>query len=200
MTEAFVLSVQAENLILNSGFEEGEGPWVLYIPKESVGKEVQFSISNESPHSGIACAKLESKDFVRYCLSAKKGFHVQPGERYRIAAWIKAGGAEAQEGSPGVAIRLTLIQGNTDAPGGHLFLDSEGNIAPFPTLKKQAALSKEWKNIEGVFEIPEGTDQLRVDIFSWITRGAFFLDDLTLERVDTSTALTYQNVEDLKKK
>lgn len=44
-------------------------------------------------------------------------------------------------------------------------------------------LEKEWKNFNTLFEAPEGTARIKVDIHALMGRGGFFLDDLSLRKV-----------------
>ena len=61
----------AAELVTNPGFESGTNDWGLFVPDDSMEKHCQFTISNDHPHSGSACAELNSGDFARFAIGHK---------------------------------------------------------------------------------------------------------------------------------
>jgi len=175
-------------LVENGGFEEGATGWGIFIPGESSDKNCRYSPSSENPHTGKGCVKMESDEFARFCVGPKK-FPVQPGERYRVSAWIR-GNAETKPGTAGFVIRLGLSHGGSDAPGGHLFVGMDGRVSRDAVLASTSKIPTQWTKTEAVVEIPKEADALAPSFFSWYAKGAVFLDDVAVEKVEETTPLS----------
>ena len=180
-----------QELVENGGFEDGVAGWTLFVPDESQDKNCRFDVSNDSPHSGTTCLRLQSDDVARFSVGAVAGFPVQPGEHYRVTAWVRAdSAARVRPKAPGFVIRLNLRQGNTDAAGGHLFIELGNVVSRDTPAESSSALPKGWTKVEAVVEIPTGVDTVFPSFFSWWVAGTLFVDDFSIEKVDASTAVT----------
>ncbi|MGB8356023.1 MAG: carbohydrate binding domain-containing protein [Chthoniobacteraceae bacterium] len=181
----------ADLLVSNGEFENGIAGWTVFVPAESKDKGCVFDTVNDAPHSGKSCARLQSTDFARFGVGAGQGIPVQPGEHYRVTAWVRADpAAELHAKAPGFVIRLNLRLGSADAAGGHLFI-SQGNLVSRDTpAESKTDLPKEWTKVEAVVEIPPGVDTMYPSFFSWWVKGTLFVDDFSIEKVDASTPAT----------
>jgi hypothetical protein len=113
---------------------------------------------------------------------------VQPGDHYRITAWVRAEiAAQVQPKTPGFVIRLNLLQGQADAAGGHLYLEL-GNVVSRGQAPADSAagLPQDWTKVEAVVEIPPGVDSMGPSLFAWWVKGNFFVDDFSVQKVDAS--------------
>lgn len=188
--------VYADNLISNPGFESDQSGWGLFVPGDSRDKECSFLLSGSLAHSGSACAEISSGDFARFGLGYKGSIPVTPGGRYRVSAWVKAApGSEVKAGTSGMVIRFTLQQGRQEAFGGpKIFIGLNGKVdlAPEGDITALAtALPTEWTKVEAVVEIPaEGVDNMGLGLFGWYTKGSIFIDDISVEKVSGTTALS----------
>lgn len=196
LTLAFALSVLvpgrvfADSSLANGGFEAGSEGWKVYVPDESKDKNCRFDIVSESPHSGSNCAKLASDDFARFSIGSDV-IPVQPGQKYRVTAWVRAdSAASVRPKGAGFAIRFNLRDGERDAEGGHLFVAPENIVTRNTPAGLANPLPTEWTKIEVVIEIPPGVDAMLPGLFSWWTKGAIYVDDFTVEKVDASTEAT----------
>lgn len=181
-----------QELVANGGFENGTTDWNLFVPGESQEKNCRFDVVSDSPHSGANCARFQSEDFARFSIGAGKGFPVQAGERYRVSAWVHTDtAAHLRSKAPGFVIRLNLRQGNKDAAGGHLYIET-GNVVAHGDAPPESTsdLPKTWTKVEAVVEIPAGVDTVFPSVFSWWVKGTLFVDDFSIQKVDPSTAVT----------
>ena len=191
-------TASAQNLLSNPGFEADKAKWGLFVPGESQAQNCRFAISPKDAHSGAACAEVSSDQFARFSLTSNSPIAIKSGERYRVVAWVKAGpGAEVNEGTSGVVLRLMLRNGNSDAAGSAaIFVGLNGKVTVKPREDMKAigaAIPKEWTKTEAVFEIPaikEGVDSMGLGVFGWATKGTFFVDDVSVEKVSETTALS----------
>ncbi len=177
----------AQELLTNGGFENGTTGWTIFIPAESETKGCTFDVVATSPHSGASCAHLHSDDFGRFGIGGNL-IPVKSGEHYRVTAWVRAEiAAQVQPKTPGFVIRLNLLQGQVDAPGGHLYIEFGNTVSrgQAPT-GSAASLPQEWTKVEAVVEIPAGVDSIGPSLFSWWVKGDFFVDDFSIQKVDAS--------------
>jgi hypothetical protein len=181
---------RGDNLVANPGFEEGATGWTFFVPAESQGRNCHFDVVKDGAHSGAACARLTSDDFARFGI-VSKGIAVVPGEHYHIVLWIRrAEDAQVKPGTPGLLVRLGLSQGRKDAPGGHLFITLGDRVARGAPPDPVGTLPSEWTKIEAVVEIPPDVDNLALAVFSYYAKGALFIDDISMEKVDPSIPAT----------
>jgi hypothetical protein len=178
------------SLIPNGGFETGTTGWGIFIPDESKDKNCRFDVVADSPHSGTSCLRFQSDDFARFCVGTDF-IPVQPGDRYRITVWVRAGAdAAVLPKTPGFVIRLFLRAGGTDAPGGHMFIAPGGIVTRNTPASGDSKLPTDWTQMQAVVEIPAGVDSVGPGLFTWWTKGSVFADDFSIEKVDASTPLT----------
>jgi hypothetical protein len=188
--------VHADNLISNPGFESDKSGWVPFVPGESKDKMCSFLISGSLAHSGSACAEISSEDFARFGIAYKDTISVRPGERYRVGAWVKATpGSQVKKRTPGFIIRFTLQQGRQAAFGNPMiFIGLNGKVAVAPDgdlTELATALPTEWTKMEAVVELPaEGVDNIGMGVFGCYTKGSIFIDDISVEKVSGTTALS----------
>ena len=183
------LSLRAQNSVPNPSFEDGTQGWGLFIPDESKDKNCRFSVTNDSPHSGKACAQMQADGFARFAIGLS-ALAVKPGERYRIGVWVRADAqAQAKPGTPGLLIRLTMSQNKVDSPSGHFYIGLNNQVTrqdpPVPAVG--STLPTVWAKIEAVVEIPPDADEMSPGLFTWYAKGTIFADDFSVEKVDAST-------------
>lgn len=178
-----------QELVPNGGFESGTAGWTLFVPQESQGKNCRFDTVSTSPHSGTNCLRFQSDDFARYGIGVATGFPVQPGEHYRVTAWVRGdAAAQARTKAPGFAIRLNLLQGSAAAAGGHLYIEPGNVVSRDTPAESTTGLPKEWTKVETVIEIPPGVDTVVPALFAWWSTGTIFVDDFSIQKIDGSTA------------
>ncbi len=188
----------AENEIINPGFEQDAAAWNLQVAKQDEGKGIEMSVVAEAPRAGGTgekCLKLSSPLETRY--SAAPGTRlkgVEPGEHYRISAWIKPGDSFAcKPGALGFYIRATLFTApGKDAPGGHLFfLPGEKVIyGRLPAGSDAQPLPAGWSQVVALFEIPPETKLMALNFFVEGASGPLYLDDVALDKVAATIPLT----------
>lgn len=181
------------NRLANGGFEDGMKGWHLWGPPESKAAGCTFITVPSELHSGGHQARLESRATTRFgILPDGPPLRVQPGERYRITAWVKAGADfKAEPGTPGVVLRATLFEfPGKDHPGGHLFVGAQGVAIGNPAPLADPAPPREWTKLEAVVEIPAGANHLVFFVFVWRASGTLSVDDVSLVRVPRSETLT----------
>jgi len=174
----------AGELVTNPGFESGMNDWSLFVPDESVEKNCHFTISNDHPHSGSACAEMSSGDFARFAIGHKP-IAVTAGVHYQVSAWFRSGPqTEFPPRTPGFVIRLMLNGGH------HLQINAEGVVTAGNPAVLKNPMPTEWTQINVVIEIPPGvTTILGPELFSY-AKGALYLDDISIQKVDPTVAVT----------
>lgn len=196
-----LLALGQANEIPNGDFENGKGQWGLFVPPGMEDKVCTWKLSIENPHSGGTCGELRSEVTARYSLYSKHLIPVAAEERYRVVAWIRAdANAAAQKSGPGIVIRLVLKNGKKDVKDSPaIFIGINGNASleamkrtlKFPGLT--APMPQEWTKIEAVVEIPKiegGLDSMDFSIFGQFIQGTFYVDDISVEKVEADTPLT----------
>ncbi|WP_198529893.1 heparinase II/III family protein [Geminisphaera colitermitum] len=179
--------------VTNSGFEQDMTDWAYFCPPESKAAEATFTTSTENPHTGRQSARLYSQGFARHGIHPRsQAVKVSPGERWLIRAWMRADGdVTVAPGSAGALIRLTLKDSNNKAPEkGHLFVGLNNwvgrNLEPPFNLQ----LPRKWTKIEAVVEIPADIASAMPTLFVWIAKGTIYFDDVSFEKVSSTTPLT----------
>jgi hypothetical protein len=197
-------AVQADtNLIRNPGFEEESASWGMFVPQESENKGCEFLISQDSPHSGSACAEMKSGNFARFSIGQKgvQGDPIRPGDRCRLTFWIRAAQGAQTKGNPAFIVRIFLLdEQKQQLPGnlalfvglnGHTTVQSPETKLDFSMFHDP--LPTKWTKVESVFEIPASTGATRLnspEFFALYTMGSVFLDDVSLERVEKTVPLS----------
>jgi len=192
---ALGLTANAGNVVSNPGFEDGKEKWGLFVPKDGEGMIDGFQISNEAPHSGVSSALMKLTGPGRCALNANL-IPVQPGERYRLTAWVKfSGNSVLTQGMPGAFIRATLMESagkDIADPRRHMHIGLSGKMARVDNVAKLAVseLPKQWTKIEGVIEIPAGTTIMGPALFVQGVTGDVSWDDVSVEAVPANTPLS----------
>lgn len=175
----------ANEILRNSGFENGSVGWELYLKNGSNDGGVSFTADFSTAHTGRFSGKLTSRKFDRYGItSTSKNISVKPGDKYSVSAWVKTAGDFVVEPEyPGAVLRLTLFdKDGKDLPGGHFFVGpsgvSRGDIARVGSIGRTG----EWKRISGMIEIPKGAAQAAFFFFVWRASGTIWVDDLSLSK------------------
>ncbi len=185
-----IATAAADSLVSNGGFEDGVTGWSLFVPGESEGRNCRFDVVSDNPHSGTGCLRLQSDNFARFAVSSKP-IPVQSGEHYHVSAWVRADPAvQVRLNTPGFAIRLNLRRGTANADGGPLYIVNGNRVAHDTPPDSDGPLAVQWTEVEAVVEIPSGVDEMAPDLFAWAIMGTIFVDDLSIEKVDASTAVT----------
>jgi hypothetical protein len=188
-----------ENLIRNAGFESDTDQWGLYFGKDAEGAGAAIAVSNEVAHSGVNSLKLSCPVIARYSAGPMLGSAgvVKPGDRFRLSLWVRAGKDFVQKpGSHGFIVRATLrTPDRVDSPEGNFYFTSPDHALRATYDESRSSLgtspiSREWKPLTVVFEIPSGVQYLGLNLFVESGSGSLFIDDVVLTKVDTSVALT----------
>ncbi len=192
-----------ENLLVNAGLEQDDDSWKLFVPAESEGKGCEFTISTESPHSGNSCGKLSSDDFARFSAGDMgfQGVAPHPGDRCRLTFWIRSSEDAESRGTPALVVRMQMLDIDGQAlPGAPaLFIGTDGATS----VQKQEGgvnfsefkdpLPGKWKKVVSVFDVPDEMEQGKLSspqFFAYYTKGAIYLDDVSLERVGNDVPLS----------
>lgn len=179
-----------KNLIMNGDFEKGVESWQLLLGKDAADSGATLTADNRNAYSGLGSLKLFSPVITRFSCGPHlaAGGKVKPGERYRLSAWVRAGEDFVQQpGSVGFVVRVNLRSPErVDSPDGHYYfaLSGRGMRAPYEVPRSvlgTAPVSREWKNLEVVFDIPEGVGLIGFNFFAESGSGSIFVDDVTLE-------------------
>ena len=194
---ASITILRAENLVQNPGFETGEEGWVLGIPPEHEGSAATWAIDSADPHSGASVAVMKTDEPIRWSIATKKAWPVNPGEKYRVMAWVKLGeDAKMTNHDARAYIRLTLLDSSSKLaisdPQGHLHIGLSGDVARNQSVFKLRVpeLSVGWQKIEGVVEIPPETVFAGLNLFVHGVTGTIHWDDASLELVSDTTPLS----------
>ncbi|MFA6960419.1 MAG: hypothetical protein WC205_06700 [Opitutaceae bacterium] len=188
-----------ENLIRNAGFETDADQWGLYSGKDAEGAGAALAVSNEVAHSGVNSLKLSCPIIARYSAGPMLGSAgvVKPGDRFRLSLWVRAGKDFVQKpGSHGFVVRATLrTPERVDSPEGNFYFTSPDHALRATYDESRASLgtssvSREWKPLTVVFEIPPGVQYLGLNLFVESGSGSLFIDDVVLTKVDASVAMT----------
>lgn len=189
--------LNAENLLENGDFEDGAKNWSAFVPPDAQPFECSFAPTDTTPHEGSSAGELSSKGDARFAaVNYVKGYEFQPGERFRVSAWVKAGdNFVRQEGTAGYCLRVSMFAdaGSTQNADDGMFYLGTNNVAvrgSDVSLMKDQEIPTKWTKLEGVFEVAPNTAKLNVCIFVWKGTGSFLIDDVTLEKVDNSVELT----------
>ena len=149
--------LSAQNLVLNSGFESGKEDWNLFIPPESKGFNSTWTIESAEPHSGASVAVMKTDEPIRWSIANRRPFSVNPGEKYRVTAWVKFGKDAKMDNLDGFPhVRLTLFDDvaklSISDPQGHIYIGLSGDVARNQSVRKLAVpkLPVGWQKINGV--------------------------------------------------
>ena len=189
------------NLIANPGFEDtpdAPATFSLFIASESQADNCRFTTSSDTFHSGKQSALMQADDFARFSLCPRVTYPVVAGDLYRVGVWVKAGADfQMEPGSPGVLIRLNGTSGTPSMPGTtsftFIYLDSTVSQAEPPNsspLPVRVIAPTEWTHIEAVVKVPDGVDHLSPTLFFWKAKGSLYVDDFSLQKVDSATPLS----------
>jgi hypothetical protein len=188
-----------ENLIRNAGFETGSDQWGLYFGKDAEGAGAALAVSNEAARSGVNSLKLSCPIIARYSVGPMLGAAgvVKPGERFRLSLWVRAGNDFVQKpGSHGFVVRATLrTPERVDFPEGNFYFTPPDRAILATYSENRSSLgtspvSREWKPLTVVFEIPPGIQYLGLNLFVESGSGSLFIDDVVLTKVAASVATT----------
>ena len=197
---AIALPLSAQNLLSNAGFEGGKVSWVSFIPAESTAHSPVLDVVQGTARTGRSALRLSSDVPSRFAFGNYPLLPVAPGERFRISAWFRAEpGAVAEPAVPGFLLRANFSSQDAapGTPAKHLYLGPTGLVSSSigPHLRG-SSLPTDWVGLTAVVEIPENTDRLSINLFSWGLTGAVLVDDTAIELVPLSvapTALTDSN-------
>jgi Carbohydrate binding domain len=186
---------QAENAVQNPGFESDKEGWKLFVAPGSEGSEAVFDVATDNPHAGSSAAKLSAVSAIRYGIYPMDMVSVEPGEHYRVTAWVRFGDdAELKSEAPAAYLRATLFESpkvDISDPRGHMHIGLSGAMARNDEVDKLKVteLPKGWTKIEGVIEIPPSVTLMGLTLFDQGVSGSIYWDDVAIEKVDASTPL-----------
>ncbi|MFA6961600.1 MAG: hypothetical protein WC205_12670 [Opitutaceae bacterium] len=192
LTSLLPLSIFAQNLVENSGFESGDAGWSVFVPAESVAQAPVFTVVSSGARAGRSAARLASATPTRFAI-APRSILVNHGERYRLAMWYRAEpGAVVNPGTPGVLLRATFTSApDATAPAANLHIGPGGDISTNSGREiAVSALAEKWTRISAVIEVPPGATRLNPNVFIWGLGGAVLVDDVVVEPVSANTPVT----------
>lgn len=190
----------ANDSLKNPSFESGDVGWSLFLPAEFVGTEaVKWEViqQSEESHEGQSAAVLTGTDPIRWGISATT-IRVSEGEKYRISAWVRFD-QDAQildKGKVHAYLRATMLDSSgQDVDGnffGHFHIGLSGDVAGNVKvdLLRVSELPTEWRQIEGLIQIPPGVSKLNLTIFINGVIGKVYWDDVSIEKVPDETPLS----------
>lgn len=174
----------------NTNLVIGTSRWVLFVPDETHANCSAEPIA--ATKSGRVGIRLHSDEFARYAVRPQGlPTRVLAGERYRVSVWVKLeDDARIETDTPGVALRATLFSGpNSDFPGGHLFIGTNGVSRGTPAGLAAPRLGT-WTKIEGVIQIPAGVREMMPFVFCWRTTGTIEIDSPSVTKVGADASLS----------
>jgi len=192
---AYCPSAIAQNLIPNPSFESGTTGWGQFIPTDADGKVQPIQLVYSDVHSGTTAAEINVAGGARTAIIVDN-INVKPGQKYRFIAWVKfTDNAQLKAGMPGAYLRVTLLEArgkDIADPLGAFYIDLQGKVARKSTIGKLAIteLPRHWTKLEGVIEIPEGTNLTVPSIFLQGVTGTVIIDDVSFEMVPDNTSLS----------
>jgi len=182
-------NLRAQELADNGGFESGTTGWAIYIPEESTDKNCTFTTVTDNPHSGAACAELNSSGPARFCIGHEP-IPLTPGAHVRISAWYRAGPqAQFAKRTPGFSIRLTFRKDKANVPNAHIQISAEGVASPGNPVVLTKPMPTEWTQVSVVIEVPPNVDSASADLFSY-ANGPLYLDDFSARKVAPTETVT----------
>jgi hypothetical protein len=164
-----------DNLIQNSGFEEGsEGHaahWTFQGDATLVTDEV---------HSGEQAVRVSSQG--RSAGIKSNWFQAAPHERVEVSAWIKA--QDVEERGHYQKLRVTLSAYRSD---------QITRIQHWDLASTSGTL--DWTLMRGSAIMPEGTAYLQVDLRLTDTAGTFWADDVEARTIQTVPEIDFSRLE-----
>jgi hypothetical protein len=199
-TAALAGRANGENLVQNADFHDDSKGWTLFVAPGAENAQCKLEIVANGGHDGGACAKLSSQDFARFALGQKQQPAAAPGDRFRIRFWVKNQDAVVKPGTGGVIARMVLRGEKTDVEKSwSIFIGTNGKSStqsPFDGIDLSVldgGIPAQWTKIESVVEVPRyAPDTKKIDtvgIFGWETKGTFFIDGVSMEKVSADTPL-----------
>ena len=183
-----------ENIVVNPGLEDDIEGWTLYVPDVAADKNATMSVSPEAAHSGSNGLVMSCPESIRYSVGprSKGGNKASPGERFRVSAWVRAGKEFVQNPkTPGFYIRVTLHSApGVPVTGGHLYFGLDNHASRGEPRLGTTEVPKTWTRISAIFEVPEETTTMNLNLMVNDGAGDFYIDDLLLEKVPSTTPLT----------
>jgi len=197
---AGISSLPAQNLVTNGDFEKGTAGWTIFAPPDAKECNPQLEAvaggRDNSQAGQMSCSAPTRFAITNYL---KKGTYGQ-GQRLRVSAWVKAGeDFEPQASTPGFVIRVTMFT-DGEGPGGGMAPAQDGSFCiglngtairgnDIASLNDQG-VPKEWTKVEGVFETSPDVTNMNVAVFIWKGSGKLLVDDVVIEPVDETVALS----------
>jgi hypothetical protein len=186
----------ADNAIENPGFEAGKEKWGPFIPSESQGIQLKWDVSATEPHGGTMAAEMASGEAARWVLTPSERIPVNPGEKYRVTAWVRFGeGAQLVGNAPAAYVRLVLSDAaKQDIPDPmlHLHLGLAGDVVRSTAIARINVpdLPTGWQKIEGVIEVPPDVALIGLNLVVHGVVGTTYWDDVSFELVPAETPLS----------
>ncbi|NUQ65393.1 MAG: hypothetical protein HUU20_23240 [Pirellulales bacterium] len=155
-----VSAARADNLLVNPGFEELDGP----RPRAwSIGAKAELVDKADVARSGRHCVKARFDDAVTQRAA------IRGGDAYRIRGWIRRaepGGAEV----PKIKV---------------YFLDAKGAAADVQAAEFKDVAADRWTQWEAIMQAPHHAEVLNLTLRGFFGGTEwFYYDDLAIERVE----------------
>jgi len=187
---------QGDNILSNGGFEEGTKGWSVFAPQDAQAAGAKLDTAAEGPREGGLAGAMSCSEATRFAIvnfAKQTGFVA--GDRYRVSAWVKAGSDfEALPGTPGFMLRVSMFSDGSGSQGtaeGLFYVGMTGAVkGPDVSSFKDQEFPKEWTKLEGIYEVAPDTARMNAAVFIWKGKGTLLVDDVRIEPVDKSTALS----------
>lgn len=155
------------NLLRNPGFEDGMSSWATegnnWYEQPAGSGLSGWAVDEAQPHSGGRCLRLDGSGNRGV---AHQGVPAVPGAEYRASGWVRSEGLGEVE----AGFDIGFIGAGSAWLGGQ---------AP-PALTGD----RDWTLLTCTFSAPEGTQSLRMHIFTRAANsGRVWFDDMRIERV-----------------
>lgn len=172
-----VFSNQSDNVLSNSGWEQGMTDW-LASP---------YVVDNAVSHSGSQSIRVTADGSIKDIIPAKN-IAVEPGQTWYAEVWVKHENATPTNGTGSYQLGATCLDQNKQSPSWPAFKDVVVNTTTSPP-------TRDWYKISGTIVIPAGKYflQIRPSVRNTMTGGTFWYDDLAAYRVDTIGVLPTLN-------
>ena len=189
----------AENLVSNAGFEQEFEGWKVFLPGNAEYEPLVCEIVSSNPHEGASAVVMNSTVPLRWALTMKDPISVEPGDKFRIEAWVRVDpNATIEPKLPGLYASYWFADsaweqiGKEDPSSPGTFFGLWDGMARWDDLKNLAPdkLPGKWTKISAVVQAPPDAKLLKFSINVWGITGKVYWDDISVERVDAFTLVT----------
>lgn len=167
-----ITKIQAQNLVLNPGFESGNSGWVPFTTSSA---NTFQNIVNTNPNSGVSCLKISINSTETVTAGALQTFPTTPLQHYLLE----------------YSVRTDSVNGSVLA-----YLNFGDTAVYYENAIMQTNGTTNWQRFQSRFTIPEGNNtNLIVFLFFSGRSGSAYFDDVSLKLLsDTSYSVFSVNL------